>query len=116
VEDLKREVDARSDGSNQRIQAAKERAARERQRAREGGADGACEIKQQRKEREEKRGNGKKPKEPRASTTDADARVMKMADGGFRPAYNVQVQVTECGRPTDPSLTPRFARPGPTAA
>ena len=26
---------------------------------------------------------------PRASTTDPDARVMKMADGGFRPAYNV---------------------------
>lgn len=26
----------------------------------------------------------------RASTTDAEARVMKMADGGFRPAYNVQ--------------------------
>ena len=36
-------------------------------------------------------GNGKTPKEPRASTTDADARVMKMADAGFRPAYNVQV-------------------------
>jgi len=29
-------------------------------------------------------------KEPRASTSDAQARVMKMADGGFRPAYNVQ--------------------------
>lgn len=27
----------------------------------------------------------------RASTTDADARVMKMGDGGFRPAYNVQL-------------------------
>jgi hypothetical protein len=27
----------------------------------------------------------------RASTTDAEARVMKMPDGGFRPAYNVQV-------------------------
>jgi sRNA-binding protein len=34
----------------------------------------------------------KKPREqePRASTTDAQARIMKMADGGFRPAYNVQ--------------------------
>jgi len=31
-----------------------------------------------------------KVKEPRASTTDAEARVMKMADGGYRPAYNVQ--------------------------
>jgi transposase len=28
--------------------------------------------------------------EPRVSTTDPDARVMKMADGGYRPAYNVQ--------------------------
>ncbi len=26
----------------------------------------------------------------RASTTDPEARVMKMADGGFRPAYNIQ--------------------------
>ena len=29
----------------------------------------------------------------RGSTTDAEARVMKMADGGFRPAYNVQYGV-----------------------
>src|SRR4029079_6788483 len=48
-------------------------------------------IKQKRKEREQKRSNGKPQKEPRASTTDPQARVMKMADGGFRPAYNVQV-------------------------
>jgi hypothetical protein len=35
---------------------------------------------------------GKKPRvsEPRASTTDAQARVMKMADGGLRPACHVQ--------------------------
>lgn len=31
-----------------------------------------------------------KLKEPRVSTTDTQARVMKMADGGYRPAYNVQ--------------------------
>jgi transposase len=29
--------------------------------------------------------------EARASTTDADARVMKMADGGYRPGYNIQM-------------------------
>jgi len=29
-------------------------------------------------------------KEARASETDPEARVMKMADGGFRPAFNVQ--------------------------
>ncbi len=33
----------------------------------------------------------KKPKEPRVSTTDHEARVMKMADGGFRPAFNAQL-------------------------
>ena len=91
VDTLKREVEASSDASNQRIRAAKERAARERSARVKAAQTALAEIKQQRKEREEKRGNGKKPKEPRASTTDADARVMKMADGGFRPAYNVQV-------------------------
>lgn len=35
--------------------------------------------------------NGKPQGAARASTSDPDARVMKMADGGFRPAYNVQV-------------------------
>ncbi len=35
----------------------------------------------------------KKPKEPRASTTDCEACVMKMADGGFRPAFNAQLAV-----------------------
>jgi len=36
-----------------------------------------------------KRRNGTKSA-ARVSTTDPDARVMKLADGGFRPAYNVQ--------------------------
>lgn len=31
--------------------------------------------------------------EPRVSTTDTEARVMKMADGGFRPAFNAQLAV-----------------------
>jgi transposase len=35
--------------------------------------------------------NRRKGKEPRASTTDAEARVMKMPDGGFRPGYNVRM-------------------------
>jgi transposase len=91
VEELKREVEARSDAGNQRIKAAKERAARERSERVKAAQAALAEIKRQRQTREEKRGNGKKPKEPRASTTDPDARVMKMADGGFRPGYNVQV-------------------------
>lgn len=91
VEELKREVDAGSDASNQRIKAAKKRAARERSERVKAAQTALGEIKRQRQEREQKRSNGKPPKEPRASTTDAEARVMKMADGGFRPAYNVQV-------------------------
>lgn len=38
--------------------------------------------------------NGKKKTEARVSTTDPEARVMKMADGGFRPAYNVHLTTT----------------------
>jgi hypothetical protein len=36
-----------------------------------------------------------KPEDARSSTTDADARNMKMGDGGFRPAYNLQF-ATDC--------------------
>ena len=91
VEELKREVDTHSDASNQRIKAAKERAARERAERVKAAQTALGDIKAQRQERQNTRPNGKKPKEPRASTTDPQARVMKMADGGFRPAYNVQV-------------------------
>ena len=38
---------------------------------------------------------GKPAAQPRASTSDPQARIMKMADGGFRPAYNVQLAVDE---------------------
>src|SRR3954468_4888750 len=37
-------------------------------------------------------------KEARVSTTDPDATVMKMADGGFRPAYNIEYGTTCNGR------------------
>jgi transposase len=37
------------------------------------------------------RQQAKRPTTARVSTTDPDARVMKMADGGYRPAYNVQL-------------------------
>ena len=35
--------------------------------------------------------DAKPPKPPRVSSTDVDARVIKMPDGGFRPAYNMQI-------------------------
>jgi transposase len=38
--------------------------------------------------------SGDKDAPVRASTTDPQARIMKMADGGFRPAYNVQFATT----------------------
>jgi transposase len=41
---------------------------------------------------QQRRRKPKKDKEPRASTTDGDSRIMRMADGGFSPAYNVQVK------------------------
>src|ERR1700730_15825287 len=91
VEELKREVDADPEASNRRIRAAKERAARERSERVQAAQAALAEIKRKRKQLDDKGGNGKKPKEPRASTTDPQARVMKMADAGFRPAYNVQV-------------------------
>jgi hypothetical protein len=91
VEELKRETEADPAASNQRIRAAKERAARERSARVQAAKAALAEIKRKRQELDDKGGNGKKPKEPRASTTDSQARVMKMADAGFRPAYNVQV-------------------------
>jgi transposase len=91
VEELKREVDADPAAGNQRLRAARQRAARERSERVRKAQTALAEIKQKRQQLEEKGGNGKKSKEPRASMTDADARIMKMADAGFRPAYNVQV-------------------------
>ena len=46
---------------------------------------------------EVKKRSGAKDKKARVSTTDPTARVMKMGDGGFRPAYNVQFAAT-CDR------------------
>jgi len=91
VEQLKQELESDPEASNKRIRAAKERAARERLERVRAAQAARAEIEERRKAREEKRSNGKPPKEARASTSDPDARVMKMADGGFRPAYNVQV-------------------------
>ncbi len=92
VEYLKRETDEDPDASNRRIRAAQERAAREREQRVAAALDKLAEIEAER----ERRGKTNKKqvagqKEPRTSTTDPQARVMKMADGGFRPAYNCQV-------------------------
>jgi transposase len=52
-----------------------------------------AEVSRQRseEERSQRRKQPRKRRPVRASTSDPQARVMKMADGGFRPAYNVQI-------------------------
>jgi len=88
VQTLKTEADTDPGLAARRAQAAKLRAAREREERIEQA------LKQLPEVAAAKRRNGGKAEEARASTTDADARVMKMGDGGFRPAYNVQFATT----------------------
>ena len=90
IERLKQERDDDPDASNRRIRAAQERAAREREARVSTALRHAAELQQQRARRTNRK-KGSKPSEPRASTTDPQARVMKMPDGGFRPAYNCQI-------------------------
>jgi transposase len=92
IERLKQETDDDPDASNRRIRAAQERAARERAERVAAAKKALTEIEQRREQQaKRRRKRNERKKEPRVSTTDPDARVMKMADGGFRPAYNCQV-------------------------
>jgi transposase len=89
IERLTQEIADDPDASNRRVKAAPERAARERAERVVAAQRALSEIEQQREQRAKRDGKQKeRKKEPRASTTDPEARVMKMADGGFRPAYN----------------------------
>ena len=92
VEHLKREVDEDPDASNRRINAAKERATREREQRVTAALGKLAEIEAERERRAKtNKKQVAKQKGPRVSTTDPQARVMKMPDGGFRPAYNCQI-------------------------
>jgi transposase len=77
--------------ASRRQAAARQRAARERQERVEKALAAAEALGRERAARAVKDGQAEAGKEPRASTTDPEARVMKMADGGWRPAYNVQL-------------------------
>ncbi len=85
LDELRQEAEDDHTAEDRRVRGARERAARERaerlQRALE-----EREILAAQQERREKDSGDK----TRASTTDPEARKMKMGDGGFRPAYNVQ--------------------------
>jgi transposase len=88
VEALKRAAqEPENDDRSARQRAAQARAAQERQQRVEAALAQMPELAAVKAKK-----NGKRSGQPpRASTTDADARKMKMPDGGFRPAYNVQL-------------------------
>lgn len=82
---LKREVAVNPGAQTKRKEAAQTRAALSRETRINEALDRMKEL------ADIKKRQGKKAEEARASTTDAEATVMKMGDGGFRPAYNVEL-------------------------
>jgi transposase len=78
---LKEEIDDDPAAGSRRQAAARERAARQRHERLEQALKRLPELEAKKKPDERHKA--------RASTTDAAATVMKMADGGYRPAYNV---------------------------
>jgi transposase len=79
---LKEEMDDDPAAGSRQQAAAKERAARQRQERLQEALERLPELEAKKKPEERHKA--------RASTTDAEASVMKMADGGYRPAMNVQ--------------------------
>jgi transposase len=88
VRELKAELEADPAQDSRRKIAAQQRARREMEQRVKDALDRLPQLEAI------KRRNGSKT-EARASTTDAQASVMKMADGGFRPSYNTQF-ATDC--------------------
>lgn len=84
VEQLRREVDDDPGATARRQAAARHRAAVERQQRVADALKQLPEVAARRR-----KAGVKGP--ARTSTTDPDARVMKMADGGYRPAFNAQL-------------------------
>ena len=84
VEAIKRQIEEDPGAMSRRAQAARERAVREREERIKKALERLPELARI------KQKQGKDGGEARASTTDAEATVMKMGDGGFRPAYNAQ--------------------------
>lgn len=100
VEELSRLLDdpERSADLSAKKKAARKRAAREKVERIEKAVNQLPAIKEKQKKAADQAGNGEygqklKKGQPRVSTTDVDARVMKMSNGGFNPAANVQLAV-----------------------
>lgn len=88
VQTIKTQAQADPGQAKRQAQAARLRAAQEREERIRAALEQLPEVAAAKKR------NGAKAGDARASTTDADARVMKMGDGGFRPAFNVQFATT----------------------
>jgi transposase len=86
VEQLQRELEQDPAALSRREKAARQRAARERLEKVQAARAVCAEV----QAAKEKRGGDSLKHPARASTTDPDARNMKMANGGYNPAYNVQ--------------------------
>lgn len=82
VATLRSELETDPAAAKDRQRAARQRAAEEREARVRAALDQIPQIEAAKKAAEKHKA--------RASTTDADARTMKMGDGGFRPAFNVQ--------------------------
>lgn len=93
VAEIKAEVSA--PGHRDRREAAELRGAEDRRRRVEAALAKMSEAEATKRRRNDAKGRAKAP---RVSTTDPEARVMKMADGGFRPAYNFQISADVDGR------------------
>ncbi len=92
VVQLKQEVADDPEVSNRRIQAARQRTARESAARAQAALNKLAEIDKQRQRREKTHTKETKKQQPtRASLTDPEARIIKMADGGYRPGYNMQI-------------------------
>lgn len=93
VEKLDREREHPDPQQSARERSARERAARERQERIEKALAELPKVEAIKEKQKRKLAKGKREKvtEARTSTTDPEARVMKMADGGYRPAFNVQL-------------------------
>lgn len=92
VQALKEELEKDPRATNRRQQAARERAARERAERLQHALENLEEIETHMEARQ--KGSSQKA---RASLSDPEARKMKMPDGGFRPAYNVQFGSDDSG-------------------
>lgn len=99
VEQLRTEVEEDPGSAERRTKARRQAAAEDRLRRLEEARQAHAEIEERRAEeaREQRRKKPRDDKPVRASTSDPQARVMKMGDGGYRPAYNVQLTTTVKG-------------------